>query len=95
MSAMDFTASGTEYTLTDAGSIQLGQATYTVQIQRFHNGDEMVWLTGVRGGVYFLRKFSGKDDGHRQVISWKSGKPLTVRGNEVRVIAIGDVIEKA
>jgi hypothetical protein len=94
--SQDFVAAGTEYTTTDAGTVQLGQTTYKVEIQRSIGGGLiMVWLTGPRGGVFFLRSYSGKDDGLRQVISWKSGKPLTVRGNEIRVVHIGSIIEQA
>lgn len=52
-----------------------------------------IHLTGVRGATYFLRGFLGDDTGKRQVISWKSGQPLRVRGNEVRVLHLGDTIE--
>lgn len=52
-----------------------------------------IHLTGVRGATYFLRGFLGDDTGVRQVISWKSGQPLRIKGNEVRVIVLGDVIE--
>lgn len=94
--AHDTTAAGTDYTVTDAGTITLGRSTYRVEITDFHStGGRMVWLIGARGATYFLRAFAGADDGLRQVISWKSGTPLRQRGNEVRVIALGDVIELA
>lgn len=94
----DFTAAGTEYTLTDCGTIQLGRSTFRVEIQDYAETDgRMVWLYGARGAVYFLRGFLGADDGVRQVISWKTGQPLrdSRTGAEVRVVAIGDVIEVA
>lgn len=85
-----------DYTLTDAPAVTLGKTTYAVQIQTMTmTGRTEVHLTGPRGAGYFLRGFLGKDDGLRQVISWKSGAPLRVRGNEVRVVAVGDVIEVA
>lgn len=87
------------------GSIVLGTTTYAVtevQISGYVNmlGEirppHSTWhLTGPRGAVYFLRGFLRDDTGLRQVISWKSGQPLRVKGNEVRVIQLGDVIEKA
>lgn len=52
-------------------------------------------LTGTRGAQYFLRKFLGEDKGLRQVISYKSGQPLRIAGNEIRVRHIGDIIEQA
>jgi hypothetical protein len=49
--------------------------------------------------MYFLRGFLYRkgqgDTGLRQVISCKSGQPLRVLGNEVRVYHIGDQIEVA
>lgn len=95
MSNTDTTAAGANYTLTDEGTITLGRTTYRVEVQRFTNGTDAVWLYGPRGAVYFLRGFLGTDNGLRQVISWKSGQPLRVRGNEIRVIHIGDTIERA
>lgn len=71
-------------------TITLGTQSFTVEVT-----EHTTWLTGTRGGVYFLRSFLGEDNGLRQVISWKSGQPLRVRGNEVRVYALGDIIEVA
>lgn len=91
------TAAGTEYTSVDRGTVTLGTTTYRVEETLYHStGGSMVWLHGPRGAVYFLRGFINRkgDDGVRQVISWKSGAPLRVRGNEVRVVVIGDVVEK-
>lgn len=94
--SQEFTAAGTDYTLTDAGEITLGRSTFRVEIQDYaETGGRTVWLYGARGAVYFLRGFLGADDGMRQVISWKSGAPLRQRGNEVRVVMLGDVIEVA
>lgn len=58
-------------------------------------GSTELHLAGPRGATYFLRGFieRGGDTGLRQVISWKSGQPLRQRGNEIRVVRIGDVIE--
>lgn len=53
-----------------------------------------LYLAGPRGGVYFLRGFLGQDTGVRQVISTKSGQPLRVHGNEVRVLLLGDTLEQ-
>lgn len=83
------------WTITDNGSITLGRTTYTAETQTFESGRSQTMLTGPRGAVYFLREFLGEDTGLRQVISFKSGQPLRVRGNEVRVYHIGDQIEVA
>ena len=84
------------YTLSECGTITLGKTTYTVKIQEIEEtGSTIVWLHGPRGGAYFLREFLGQDNGVRQVISANSGAPLRVRGNEVRVIMIGNIIEVA
>lgn len=85
------------WTTTDNGTVTLGRTTYSVTTQTFANGSSETELVGPRGAVYFLRPFAekGGDTGRRQVISWKSGQPLRVRGNEVRVIHIGDTIEVA
>lgn len=84
------------YTVTEAGTVTLGRTTYRVEVQARANGEVMTtWLHGPRGAVYFLRGFLGADNGLRQVISWKSGQPLRVRGSEVRVVILGDVIEVA
>ena len=93
-------------TTVERGTVTLGTTTYKVtEIQLSTYTDAITgdarpasseWhLTGPRGAVYFLRGFLGTDTGVRQVISWKSGQPLRVRGNEVRVIQLGDVIEDA
>ena len=91
----NFTAANTEYTTTNAGTVKLGTATYAVEIQTFHNGTEMIWLTGARGGVYHVRPYRNAKDGLCQVASWKTGMPLIQRGQEVRVIRIGDILEQA
>lgn len=83
------------FTITDNGTVTLGRTTYTVETQTFDSGRSITMLTGPRGAVYFLRGFLGEDTGRRQVISFKSGQPLRVRGNEVRVLHIGDQIEVA
>lgn len=84
-----------QYTLTAAAPIVLAGTTYTVEIQTYDDGRQTVHLTGPRGAAYFLREFLGADTGLRQVISWKSGQPLRRKGNEIRVVHIGDVIEVA
>jgi hypothetical protein len=84
------------YTVTEAGTITLGRTEYRVEVQTATSGEVMnTWLYGPRGATYFLRGFLGTDTGRRQVISWKSGQPLRVRGNEVRVNILGGVIEVA
>ena len=51
-------------------------------------------LIGPNGAEYFLRGYLGEDTGARQVISFRSGAPLRIKGNEVRVTIFGDVIEE-
>lgn len=89
-------------TTTNHNTVTLGRTTYTVQ-SFTHNWTENgtdhemtdTILTGPRGATYILRPFLGQDNGLRQVISFKSGQPLRVNGNEVRVHHIGDIIEVA
>ena len=95
----------TAETTTDQGTIVLGTTTYAVStlthswIDHLRGDTEHTathtFLTGPRGAQYQLRGFLGQDNGLRQVISCKSGQPLRVKGNEVRVYHIGDVIEVA
>jgi hypothetical protein len=94
-------AAGTAYHMTELGSITLGSSTFRVESQTMHEtGHVMIHLHGSRGAVYFLREVWIRRNGVRvsegefQVISWKSGKELRQRGNEVRVTMIGDVIEE-
>jgi hypothetical protein len=89
------TAANTEYTLTDGGTITIGKTTYTIEIQDFlTTGGRMVWLTGPRGGVYFLRSYLSRkhgDVGHYQVVPFSgSGRPLSKT-----VVMYGDIIEVA
>jgi hypothetical protein len=92
----------------ERGSVQLGRTTYTVVDLTFSEYVDSIsgaarpssgetHLIGPRGARYLLRGFLLRkdqvDDGVRQVISLGSGQPLRVRGNEVRVLALGDVIE--
>lgn len=93
------TAADTSYTMTDGGTVKLGATTFTVEIQDYlTTGGRTVWLTGPRGGVYFLRAYLNvkrENTGHYQVISWGKGHPYRFRGNEVTVLMLGDVIEVA
>jgi hypothetical protein len=81
----------------DLGTVTLGRTTYTVTEQAYRDGRHpaSTYLTGPRGATYYLRPFIERngDSGLRQVISMGSGNPLRVRGNEVRVWHLGDVIE--
>lgn len=84
------------YTMADCPPVTLGSTTYRVETQTMHGtGNVETWLHGPRGAVYFLRPYLGDDSGLRQVISWKSGHELRVRGNRIRVYLIGDLIEVA
>jgi len=91
------TAAGTDYTLTDAGTVTLRGTEYRVEVQSYTTtGGETVWLHGPRDAVYFLRAYQerGGDTGLRQVISWKSGAELRRQGNEVRVTYVAGVLEE-
>lgn len=94
----------------EAGTVKLGTTTYTVIELTFSEYVDAIGgatrpahselhLVGPRGARYLLRGFiyrrGAVDTGIRQVISLKSGAPLRVRGNEVRVVVIGDVVEQA
>jgi hypothetical protein len=58
------------------------------------NGE--TFLTGNRGAMYFLRSFTGADNGIREIVSCKSGSELRDHaGRVVRVMVVGDIIEAA
>lgn len=97
-------------TTADRGTVTLGRTTYQVRELLFSayvdaiSGDERpakseYHLVGPRGATYLVRPFlyrnPAHDTGVHQVISLTSGAPLRVRGNEVRVVVLGDVIEVA
>lgn len=82
------------YTLQDAGTIKLGRTKYTVEIQNVDNCESTTWLKGPRGAAYILQPVNMlKDDGVRRIISFGSGAPLRVKGNEVRIVILGDIVE--
>lgn len=88
------------YRMIECDSIKLGKTVYEVKIQEFDKKDEnltpsVTWLRGPRGGEYVLSPESFEDTGRYRVISWATGAPLRVQGNEVRVTLLGDVIEEA
>lgn len=91
------------------GTVTLGKSTYDVVELLFSeyvdalSGDTRPassehYLIGARGARYLLRPYllrpGQTDNGVRQVISMGSGAPLRQQGNEVRVIVVGDMIEK-
>lgn len=91
------TAAGTDYTTTDGGTIVLGTTTYRIEIQDYATtGGRMVWLYGPRNATFFLRGFLGTDLGYREVINWKTGRPMVNRktGRKIEVVHLGDVIEE-
>lgn len=84
----------------EAGTVLLGATTYRVEVHEWTYPDPQpvsteTYLIGPRGARYLLRGFLGPDTGLRQVISMTSGAPLRVRGNEIRVHQLGDIIETA
>lgn len=89
---------GEGYTRHDLEPVTLGKTTYAVHTLHIHStGNVVTNLVGPRGAIYFLRGFIEPkgDTGLRQVISFNSGNPLRVQGNEVRVYHFGDIIEVA
>lgn len=74
------------YYLESQGEVTLGTATFSVSVQKFDDEgvEDMVFLTGSRGAQYMLRPYSNRENLY-QVISLKSGAPLTQHGNQVRV----------
>lgn len=89
---------GEGYTRTDRDPVKLGKTTYAVHTLHIHEtGSTITNLVGPRGAIYFLRPYNERngDTGLRQVISFSSGNPLRVQGNEVRVHLLGDIIEVA
>jgi hypothetical protein len=91
------------------GTVTLGRTTYDVVELLFSEYVDAITgatrpassehhLIGPRGARYLLRGFlyrnGATDTGIRQVISLTSGAPLRVRGNEVRVVVVGDIIEQ-
>jgi len=85
----------TAYKMSDGGTVTLGKTTFAVEIQdHLASGGRTVWLTGPRGGGYFLREYSNRS-GLFQVIGFNSGQEFRYRGTAVNVIMLGDVIEVA
>ena len=52
------------------------------------------YLTGPGGAVYYLRPFLGPDNGLREIIA-ANGAALRIKGNVVRALLLGDIIEQA
>lgn len=93
-------------TETVIGTVKLGTTTYTVShiVCTWDDAGETktghdVTLTGPRGSRFLVRPFlyrKGQQDmGVHQVINLKSGAELRSRGNLVRVVMVGDIIEAA
>lgn len=81
-----------------AATVTLAGQTFTTEVHRSEVSPscDTVYLTGKRGGVYFLRGFLGEQTGYYEVISWKSGAPLRDKCQRpVRVHWLGDIIEQA
>lgn len=81
------------YTVRDGGEVVLAGRVFTVTIHHTHGYPANIFLTGKRGGIYMLRPFLGPDSGQRQIVSMVGGQPLRVKGNEVRALLLGDIIE--
>lgn len=86
--------SGMCWTVANGGTIVLAGRTFDVRIFRIEGQRETIHLTGTRGGEYLLRPYLGADDGHREIISTATGQPWRVRGNVVRALLLGDIIEE-
>lgn len=91
---------GYTVTSTPDGTVTLGKSTFTVVriATTDPDGDTRheTHLIGARGARYLLRRYRERngDTGIRQVISLGSGAPMRKRGNEVRVIEVGGIIEQ-
>lgn len=77
--------------MSDGAEITISGKKYTVAYQV--NDSSMIWLTGVRGGVNFLRGVA-VDNGVYTVVSWKSGQPVVNKRLEpLRVVLLGNMLE--
>lgn len=85
------------YTTTDAGAVKVGRTTYTASVQAFENGHVVTWLTGPRGGQFFLRAITtrGKETGLFEAASLTTSSTIRDRGNAVRFIVLGGLVEVA
>jgi len=87
----------TAYITTAIEPITLAGQVFTAEVFRSaeHPASDTVFLTGRRGGVYFLRQRVGELTGRYDVISFKSGAPLRDKAQRpVQVYWLGDVIEQ-
>jgi len=83
------------YTMQEAGTIQLGKSSFTVELQVFPNGEITTWLHGTRGADYILQPVSMfESTGKYRIMSFNSGAFLRRSGNEVRVFMFGNIIEE-
>lgn len=91
---------GWTVTATPDGTVTLGKSAFDVVRMATISPDgettHDTHLIGARGAVYLLRPYLERngDTGIRQVISLGSGVPMRKRGNEVRVIEVGGLIEQ-
>lgn len=82
--------------LTDSAITLAGQ-TFTAEVHRSatNPATDTVFLTGKRGGLYFLRSYLGEDTGRYEVVSFKTGAPLRDKTQApVRVFWVGDILER-
>lgn len=87
----------TTTTTTTAGTVKVGRTTYTAEHQAFANGHVVTWLTGPRGGQFFLREITtrGKSTGLFEAASLTTSSTIRDRGNAVRFVVLAGLVEVA
>jgi hypothetical protein len=101
------TAENLASTVVITGTVKLGTTTYSIQhrdVTWTEDGvaksNHEVRLLGPRGSLFLVRPFLYRPGGRQntglhQVINLKSGAELRSKGNLIRVVMVGDIIEQA
>jgi hypothetical protein len=100
------TAENLTSTAVATGAVTLGTTTYSAERLTttwteagVTTSRSSVYLNGPRGSRFLVRPFLYRkgqtDTGIHQVINLKSGAELRSKGNLIRVIMVGDIIEEA
>lgn len=78
-------------TLENGSVVTIGGKKYTVDIPADY--PDQLWFKGARGAVNHLRGYTNRE-GLFQLISWKSGQPVTNKGLQpLKVILMGNLME--
>lgn len=84
-----------EYRVTARGTFTIGRTTYVVRELHYPTtGNSELEMIGPRRSVYMLQAIRNSPGVYR-AISWNTGQAWRRQGNEVRVIALGDIFEAA